>query len=220
MKDIKGFMQGVIMGIIASLIVLTCLIYILNMQKMLIVSIPPLPWIQTVLHWAFNNLRLSLIPFCLVFIMYIKDLRTLKIMLKNKDIGLVKISQKEHFIDVWINIFFGIGVIWTAIGMRSALLNGLGGLNASSAAENGAFFILERLINGGIILALSTTIFGGVGGYLMRLGKSLAVDHDLRQFYTQLVAPESEIVIHTLKKIEHHLQVFETSQCGTKEVLS
>ena len=62
-------------------------------------------------------------------------------------------------------LFFGIGVIWTAIGMRSALIVGLSDLDSAMAAQLGSFEILRRLIQGGILLALSTTIFGAVGGY-------------------------------------------------------
>jgi len=78
-------------------------------------------------------------------------------------------------------LFFGVGVVWTAIGMRSALLSALGGLDQSAAAELGAFEILRRLVDGGILLALSTTIVGvvpsielviycAVGGRLSILG--------------------------------------------------
>ena len=35
--------------------------------------------------------------------------------------------------------------------------------------------MLERMIDGGILLALSTTIFGGVGGYMMRVYKAVTL---------------------------------------------
>ena len=57
-------------------------------------------------------------------------------------------TRQSHEVDIWINLFFGIGVIWTAIGMRGALLEGLGDLNSQSAARLGAFSILQRLVDG------------------------------------------------------------------------
>ena len=34
--------------------------------------------------------------------------------------------QLDHLTDIWTTLFFGTGVIWTAIGMRSALIFALG----------------------------------------------------------------------------------------------
>jgi hypothetical protein len=116
-----------------------------------------------------------------------------------------KISQTEHLVDIWINLFFGIGVIWTAIGMRGALLAGLGDLNAQSAAKLGAFSILQRLVDGGILLALSTTIFGAVGGYLLRLVKSLAAGHQIRAYYKRLAEQQAESVNCILQSIDDRL---------------
>jgi hypothetical protein len=116
-----------------------------------------------------------------------------------------KIAQIDHLVDIWINLFFGIGVIWTAIGMRGALLEGLGDLNAQSAAKLGAFSILQRLVDGGILLALSTTIFGAVGGYLLRLVKSLAVGTQVKAFYNRLAEKQTDSVNSTLQSIDMRL---------------
>ena len=70
--------------------------------------------------------------------------------------------QLDHLTDIWTTLFFGTGDIWTAIGMRSALIFALG--DRDVALQDGAFAMLERMIDGGILLALSTTIFGGIGG--------------------------------------------------------
>jgi hypothetical protein len=118
---------------------------------------------------------------------------------------LEKIAQMDHLVDIWINLFFGIGVIWTAIGMRGALLDGLGDLDAQSAAKLGAFSILQRLIDGGILLALSTTIFGAVGGYLLRLVKSLAVGIEVKAFYNRLAQQQADGVNATLQSIDTRL---------------
>jgi len=158
-----------------------------------------------VLAWTYENLRLSVIPFCLTFLLYTGSLLRLKRFLRNPSISVEKIAQIDHLVDIWINLFFGIGVIWTAIGMRGALLEGLGDLNAQSAAKLGAFSILQRLVDGGILLALSTTIFGAVGGYLLRLVKSLAVGTQVNAFYNRLAEQQTECVNSTLQSIDARL---------------
>jgi len=85
---------------------------------------------------------------------------------------LASIYSLDTRTDMAITTFFGIGVIYTAIGMESALLTALGGIRgAEDAARQGAWEILRKLVDGGLILALSTTICGGIGGYALRLLK-------------------------------------------------
>jgi len=90
-------------------------------------------------------------------------------------------GQLSSYNNLFINLFFGIGVIYTAIGMQGALSNALGGLEQSSMQTMTAWEILDRLIHGGIITALMTTIVGGVGGYVMRLGRQAAVGRLLQR---------------------------------------
>jgi hypothetical protein len=101
--------------------------------------------------------------------------------------------------DVWTSLFFGIGVIWTAIGMRSALLYALG--DPAGAAEAGAFAILTRLVDGGILTALTTTIVGGIGGYLMRVIKSSYLGTKLSRYYEQQEQRHAARVEHLLRDI-------------------
>ena len=89
--------------------------------------------------------------------------------------------------------------------MRGALLEGLGDLDAQSAAKLGAFSILQRLVDGGILLALSTTIFGAVGGYFFRLVKSLAVGTEVKAFYNRLAEQQADGVHATLRSIDVRL---------------
>jgi hypothetical protein len=147
----------------------------------------------------------------------------LKRYLKDPNVAVEKISQTEHLVDIWINLFFGIGVIWTAIGMRGALLEGLGDLNSQSAVKLGAFSILQRLVDGGILLALSTTIFGAVGGYLLRLVKSLVAGTQIRAYYRQMAEQQAESVNCILQSIDQRLghltTVNETAALDSSELL-
>lgn len=199
------FSAGFISGVLGVLLVGAMLLYMLNMSEVVAISVLKIPRIQRVLLWTYENLRLSVIPFSLTFLLYCGSLWRLKRYLKDPHVTVEKISQIEHLVDIWINLFFGIGVIWTAIGMRGALLAGLGDLNAQAAARLGAFSILQRLVDGGILLALSTTIFGAVGGYLLRLVKSLTAGNQIRAYYKRLAEQQVESVNLILQSIDRRL---------------
>ena len=199
------FSAGFITGALGVLIIAAILLYMLNMSEVVAISVIEVPGVQHALAWTYANLRLSVIPFGLTFLFYIGSLLSLKRFLRHQDVSAEKIAQIDHLVDIWINLFFGIGVIWTAIGMRGALLEGLGDLDAQSAAKLGAFSILQRLVDGGILLALSTTIFGAVGGYLLRLVKSLAVGTEVKAFYKRLAEQQADELHATLRSIDARL---------------
>ena len=200
-----GFSAGFITGALGVLIIGAILLYMLNMSEVVAISVLEVPSVQRALSWTYANLRLSVIPFCLTFLFYISSLLRLKRCLRKQHVSAEKIAQIDHLVDIWINLFFGIGVIWTAIGMRGALLEGIGDLNAQSAAKLGAFSILQRLVDGGILLALSTTIFGAVGVYLLRLVKSLAVGTRVKAYYNRLAEQQTDGVHFTLRSIDARL---------------
>ena len=201
----NGFSGGFIAGALGALFLAIVLLYVLNMSEVLAISVLDVPTVQRVLSWAYENLRLSVLPFFLTLVFYSGALWRLKHYLKTGGVTVEKIAQADHQVDILINLFFGIGVIWTAIGMRGALLDGLGNLDAYSAAKLGAFSILQRLVDGGILLALSTTIVGAVGGYLLRLIKSLAVGTQVRAYYNRLAKQQADAVNAVLQSIDEQL---------------
>ena len=196
------FSAGFITGAVGVLVIGAAVFYMLNTSEYSIISAPGMPGMQKVLTWIYANLKLSIIPFSFTLLMYGVALIRLMNYLKDERIPVEKIAQGEQLVDIWINLFFGIGVIWTAVGMRGALLKGIGDLNAQSAAQLGAFSILQRLVDGGILLALSTTIFGAVGGYLLRLVKSLTVGIRLKAYYNHLAEQQTESLQRVLQSIE------------------
>lgn len=202
---INRFSVGFITGALGVLLIGAAMLYMLNMSEVVAISVLKIPSIQRTLGWTYENLRMSVIPFALTFLCFVGSLLRLKRYLQDPDVSADKVAQTEHLVDIWINLFFGIGVIWTAIGMRSALLEGLGDLNSQSAAQLGAFSILQRLVDGGILLALSTTIFGAVGGYALRLIKSLTVDTRIKAYYNLLAHQQAESVQHVLQSIDDRL---------------
>ncbi len=200
-----GFWTGFITGSLGVVLIAVTLLYTLNMSTVVAISVLDVPTIQRMLAWTYENLRLSVIPFGATLLLFTGSLVRLKRFLRDQDNAVEKIAQMDHLVDIWINLFFGIGVIWTAIGMRGALLDGLGDLDAQSAAKLGAFSILQRLVDGGILLALSTTIFGAVGGYLLRLVKSLAVGTQVEAYYHRLAEQQTDAVQSSLRSIDAHL---------------
>ena len=113
------------------------------------------------------------------------------------------VVRVEQLIDLCASLFFGIGVIWTAIGMRGALLSALG--DTDDAAALGAMGVLQRLVDGGILLALSSTIVGGAGGYLMRAMKHVLFGRQLTALYMRTSALSQDANLEVLERIERHL---------------
>jgi len=184
MKRLKdgGFFNGVLLGMTLSLVTGLVVVYLLTVLEVISVSILEVPQVQVLFEWSRRNLGLSVLPFGITLGLYIHSLRMLQQRLDDNR-SLDEISQLEHLNDVWTSLFFGIGVIWTAIGMRSALLFALG--DPGGATQAGATAVLQRLVEGGILTALTTTIVGGVGGYVMRVTKSSLLGTRLSRYYEE-----------------------------------
>lgn len=191
-------MQGLTVGGIGTLLVGSLVIFGLRDG----VGASGVPALDEMLAWVYANLGLSLPVFALLIGLYARSLRRLKRAVSD-DAPIEEVAQCDQLVDIWTSLFFGVGVIWTAIGMRSALVYALGDPQATLNA--GAHVILERMVEGGILLALSTTIFGGVGGYGLRVLKALTVDTELKRYYDRLAHAPSRETLTTLRAIEWHL---------------
>ena len=157
-----GFALGVVIGAVCGVLAIAAL------TSGTANSIAPEDWLRP--SWFEGmfamidaNLRGSLFPFVVVAILYVWRLRQLRRYLDHPAPLIERVLRQEQILDLCANLFFGVGVIWTAIGMRAALLHALGSPLAISGES--AFTVLQRLVDGGILLALSTTIVGGFGGY-------------------------------------------------------
>ena len=140
--------------------------------------------------------------FAIFLLVFFASLRRLRSHLEN-DRPIDEVVQLDHLTEMWTTLFFGTGVIWTAIGMRSALIFALG--DPDSTIQQGAFAVLQRMVDGGILLALSTTIFGGVGGYLMRVFKSISLGASLQHYYDRAARVDTSVMRESLQRIEQHL---------------
>lgn len=202
----RAFIQGLVAGGFATLTGGAALLYLLARFGLirLDASAPAAPgdWFA----WAYANLGSSIPVFALLLLAFFVTLHRLERLLEIEDPAdrpVNRIVQLDHLADIWTTLFFGTGVIWTAIGMRSALIFALG--DRQAAVSQGAFAMLERMIDGGILLALSTTIFGGVGGYLLRVYKTVTLGSSLQQTYDFAARIDTSEMRASLSRIERHL---------------
>ena len=198
----RQFLQGMFAGAFGTLVGGAAILY--TLARLHLIRLPdtaistPGEW----LHWAYTNLGSSIPVFAVLLLAYFITVGRLR---RNLDDGSAvnQIVQLDHLTDIWTTLFFGTGVIWTAIGMRSALIYALG--DREVALQEGAFAMLERMIDGGILLALSTTIFGGVGGYLMRVYKAVTLGARLQDCYDRAARADTSEMRESLQRIERHL---------------
>ena len=197
------FIKGLAAGALGTLIGAAAMLYVLSRMGVLYFDDTAISRPGEWLHWAYTNLGLSIPVFAGLLLAYFVTLgRLRKALAQPKPIN--HIVQLDHLTDIWTTLFFGTGVIWTAIGMRSALIYALGDRDAAMA--QGAFAMLERMIDGGILLALSTTIFGGIGGYLMRVYKTITLGAELQQQYDTAARADTSEMRASLQRIEQHLR--------------
>lgn len=134
-------------------------------------------WLKNPAGLLYGHLRMSVIPFGCLLVLYFLMIGRIRGKLRQEETKLSELTYLDRLLNSTISAFFGVGVIWTAIGMESALMHSLEGLKGDPGTETAlsAWSILDRLVNGGLILALSTTVFGGICGYLLRLLKIVII---------------------------------------------
>jgi hypothetical protein len=203
MREGRDFFQGLIAGTLGTLTGSAALLYVLTRLNRVHLHDSPISSPGEWLAWAYTNLGLSIPVFAALLLAFFITHGRLRRSLEN-GLPVNQIVQLDHLSDIWTTLFFGTGVIWTAIGMRSALIYALG--DREAALSQGAFAMLERMIDGGILLALSTTIFGGIGGYLMRVYKTVTLGAKLQHEYDCAARADTSRMRESLDRIEKHLQ--------------
>jgi len=198
----RRFLRGLTAGAIGTLIGGGALLYVLSRYSIITFADNRVPNFGDWSEWATMNLGSSIPVFATLILAYFFTLGRLRNLLDDNG-SLDRIVQLDHLTDIWTTLFFGTGVIWTAIGMRSALIFALG--DPDSAVGQDASAILERMVEGGILLALSTTIFGGIGGYLMRVYKAVSLGTSLQRHYDRAARSDTSSMRSSLERIEMHL---------------
>lgn len=198
----RDFFHGMFAGLTGTLVGGTALVYGLTRAGLVVVDGSALADAGAWFGWVQSNLGASIPVFAALLIAFFITLGRLRRFL-DEERPVNEIVQLDQLVDTWTTLFFGTGVIWTAIGMRSALIFALGDRDA--AMSQGAFAMLERMIDGGILLALSTTIFGGVGGYLMRVYKTITLGAELQRCYDRAARADTSQMRESLERIEARL---------------
>jgi hypothetical protein len=209
----RSFLQGMVAGLTGTLVGGIALVYALARANIVELGSSATSSAGVWLDWAYTNLGLSIPVFAVLLIVFFLTLTRLQ---RYVDEGRAvnQIVQLDHLSDIWTTLFFGTGVIWTAIGMRSALIFALA--DREDALSQGAFAMLERMIDGGILLALSTTIFGGIGGYLMRVYKTVSLGSELQHCYDKAARADTSQMCDSLNRIEENLRT-SAAQNRTRE---
>ncbi|MEM7220628.1 MAG: hypothetical protein AAF515_19860 [Pseudomonadota bacterium] len=157
-----------------------------------------------VVNWVVVNLGHSFWLFAIVIVLFLLNLHQLHRLLE-RDPHSERVIELDSLTDVWMHLFIGIGVIWTAVGMRGALQAALG--DPADALTDSAGNVLRKLVDGGILLALTTTIVGGIGGYLMRLIKTLLVGNRLQAVFEASNRADVRELIEATERIEARLEM-------------
>jgi hypothetical protein len=163
--------MSIFLRIIVPALFLACLILTVAVYCGWAVVTFQAKWIVDPAALAYRHLRLSIIPFGILFVAYICLMARMRRLLTMEKPSLSSLAFTDRLLGAVIGTFFGVGVIWTAVGMETALLQALQGITDENSHSLTALDLLDRLVNGGLLLALSTTIFGGICGYGLRMIK-------------------------------------------------
>jgi len=106
-------------------------------------------------------------------------------------------------VNLSVSLFFGIGVLYTAVGMQRAFQMALGNINQELVVSMGPWGVLERLVKGGFLMALITTIVGGALGYILRLVKFMVFGKKLIMIKNEHDDLNSQRIIEKLSAIEN-----------------
>ena len=196
------FLRGLASGALGSLFAAGIVLFALHSMGKVSFAAQDDPGLRHWADWVIENLGSSIPVFAALLLAFVVTISRLRQKLRS-EAPTNEIVQLDHLSDIWTTLFFGTGVIWTAIGMRGALIFALG--EPGESVQEGAFAVLQRMVDGGILLALSTTIFGGIGGYLMRVYKSVALGARLQSRYDKAARIDTESMNNSLRRIEHFL---------------
>ena len=142
-------------------------------------------WLIESMNLVTGYLGHSILFFAVVLIGYVIIFARLRMALSSYKLDEKQVLNVRYYnvaLDLFTTLFFAIGVLFTAWGLQNALVSALGDLSEDDAAKLGAWEILRRLVDNGILIALWTTIVGGVGGYIMRLTKLIFLGKALNEF--------------------------------------
>ncbi len=157
--------------------------------------------VRRVVAWLSLNLGYSAPLFGLALLFVTHNMACLLGELGKEKSCSSRIFHLEHRVDIGISLLFGIGVLFTAIGIRDALTAAIHG---EAAAKNGGD-VLTLLVNGGILSAMTTTVVGGALGYSLRVIKVLATGEKLERVHARTMGEGLQKQEALLRRISNQL---------------
>ena len=158
---------------------------------------------QGLTNWLALNLGYSAPLFCVALLFVVHSMACLLEELGKDKCCSSRTFHLEHRVDIGISLLFGIGVLFTAIGIRDALTTAIDG---EAAATNGGE-VLALLVNGGILSAMTTTVVGGALGYSLRVIKVLATGEKLEKVHTRMMGEGLQKQEALLQCISNQLKI-------------
>ena len=204
---------------VAAWTVLLCLTVIILLNQVGLIHYTGGGWMVATFNLIMGFLGYSIPFFVLILFGYSLFTLFLKRSLERFQIDPEEIENIRFYnggIDIFVTLFFAIGVLFTAWGLQNALVAAIGGVSKAEAGQLGAWGILKRLVDNGILIALWTTIVGGAGGYLMRLFKYIYFAKPLARVSSQTQEAEKTEFFAALEAIRLQVERIEQKMNGSE----
>lgn len=212
MRQASIVRSGGIVLLVAFLTVLLSAFFLLALNQAGIIAFTGGGWLVNSYNRIADYLGYSVLFFIPALAGYFLFFVLLKTSLSRYRSDPAKIDDIRYYstgMELFIAIFFGIGVLFTAWGLQNALVSAIGGVSKTEAGQLGAWGILKRLVDNGILIALWTTIVGGIGGYLMRFAKHFFLGKALSHCLNWRQEQEKKAFFETLESIKRDVQHIE-----------
>lgn len=197
---------------VAVLTLVASSFFMLALSQMGLITFTGMGWLVNSMKLISGYLGYSIIFFVPTLFGYWVFFILLKEALSGNGSDVEKMEKIRFYnggMEIFITLFFAIGVLFTAWGLQNALVSALGGVSKEEAGRLGAWGILKSLVDNGILIALWTTIIGGAGGYMMRLGKYIFLGKALNRFSVSSQQQEKRSFLDTLNSIKGYVEKIE-----------
>ena len=195
--------------ITASITFIVSSLILFSLDQIGIVAFTGAGWIVNILNLVSDYLGSSIIFFTPTLIAYIaffllasKSLSTYQ----EETDEAVNLKYYTGGMDLCTSLFVGIGVIYTSYGISNALVTAIANLNQEEAGRLGAWGILRKLVDNGILIALWTTIIGSAGAYFMRFFRYVFHGRALTRIAYQAQKKEKDDFFSALDAIKVHVE--------------
>ena len=204
MDSLSGITKRVLMIGAASIPVCFLIIYLLHISGLVIIAreFPVLKGYLVFSKEIARGMGSSVLFFAINVLWFLLVLRKLRCEVRSSTRNIPEIQFLDNYCNMLVNLSFAIGIFYTAFGMVRALYITLSGLTQEVAESLGAWEILRSLVDGGIIMALVTTMAGLVLGYGMRIIKYRSVGREI----LRIASAEAREQINDFKRILADIQ--------------